>query len=136
MARPNTSSSAEAILTEGTHVRGRISGDGSLRVHGRVEGDVTLRGELHVAQSGRLKSNVDANTVTIEGEVEGSVQATSGSVTVASGARLVGDVHSARFQLEEGGEFAGNLAHDFDLPTTLPDHDGGRGTKSNSQRRR
>ena len=135
MARPTSSSSAEAIITEGTHVRGRISGEGALRVLGQVEGDVVLRGDLHVGVGGSLKSNIDASSITIDGDVEGTVTATSGSITVGVGARLLGDVHAARFQLEEGGEFTGNLAHDFDLPTELNELVGSSKSSTSPRRR-
>lgn len=133
MSRPTSTDRSEATIAEGTTVRGRISGDGTLRVHGRIEGDVTLRGELHVGAAGRLVSTIDASAVTIEGDVQGSVTA-SGGVVVARGARLVGDVTATRFQLDEGAEFAGSLAHDFDLPTALGD--GSRSSSSSPQRRR
>lgn len=133
MARPTTTDRSEATIAEGTTVRGRISGDGTLRVQGRIEGDVTLRGELHVGAAGRLVSAIDASAVTIEGDVQGSVTA-GGTVVVARGARLVGDVSAARFQLEEGAEFAGSLAHDFDLPAALVD--GADGSRSSSATRR
>ncbi len=132
MARPTSTDRSEATIAEGTSIRGRISGDGALHVQGRIEGDVILRGDLYVGAAGHLTSRIEATAVTVEGEIHGSVAA-GGSVTVIRGARLVGDVSAARFQLDEGAEFAGNLAHDFDLPTEL-----GAGTSntSSSPRRR
>lgn len=124
MARPTSSDRSEATIAEGTTIRGRVSGEGTLRVQGRIEGDVSLRGELHVEAAGRLVSTIEASAVTIEGDVQGSITA-GGNVTVVRGARLVGDVAAARFQLDEGAEFAGSLAHDFDLPTALQDKAGG-----------
>jgi len=137
MARP-TSSRSDATIAEGTQIRGRVSGEGTLHVAGSIEGDVVLRGDLFVAAGGTLKSNVEAADVTVEGSLEGAVSA-GGGVTVAAGARLLGDVQAARFTLEEGGEFAGQLAHDFELPTVLSDplDDTNRGAQpSTSSRRR
>lgn len=122
MARPSTisrNSADAATLSEGTTVRGRISGDGGLSIYGTVEGDITLSGELAVGKGANVRSNITASAVTIEGDVEGTVSAESGGVHVGKGARLIGDVHSARFSLDESAEFAGNLAHSFDLPSSL-----------------
>lgn len=131
MARPTTSSRSEATIAEGTTVRGRISGDGSLTVFGTVHGDISLQGELAVGSGATLHSNIEARSVQVDGDVEGTIVAEGGSVRLGKNARLIGDVHAARFSLEEGGEFAGNLAHDFDLPSEL-----GASSTSTSSRRR
>jgi len=101
MARTTTrTSGGEAVIGRSTRIRGRISGDGDLVIEGNVEGDV------------------DVGTVTVRGEVEGDIRA-RGTVRVESGARVRGDVSGESFSLEEGAEFVGNIAADFDLPAEL-----------------
>lgn len=105
------------MIGRSTRVRGRITGDGDLLVEGTVEGDITLRGDREVADGARASSNVDAQAVTIHGNVEGDVRARS--VVLGASARLVGDVVAGAFAIEEGAEVSGRLDAEFDLPAEL-----------------
>ena len=92
MARAVAKSTAgePAVVGRSAHVRGRISGQGDLRVEGTVEGDVALSGELTVAEGGEVRADVEASSVVVEGTVEGDVVAAD-AVALRAGAKVVGD---------------------------------------------
>lgn len=124
MARTTrTDASREAVIGRSTRVRGRVDGDGDLRVEGELEGDVALRGDLTVEDGGRLTSRVDAQEVTVRGAIEGDVRARS--VHVEAGGRIRGDITSDAITIEEGAEIAGRLEAEFDLPAELAGAGGG-----------
>jgi cytoskeletal protein CcmA (bactofilin family) len=75
-----------------TRVKGELRGDGSVVVHGVLEGSVAIAGGLTVAPGGRVQADVEAQTVALEGEARGSIQA--------------GD----RVTLSERGVFEGRIA--------------------------
>jgi cytoskeletal protein CcmA (bactofilin family) len=110
--------SSEAVLGAGTRVRGRITGEGDLTILGHVEGEVHLRGELFIAEGGKVVSNVEATTLRVAGELEGDVNV-SGEVAILAGAKVRGDVRGASFSLEEGADLDGRLDSEFSLPREL-----------------
>ncbi|MBX3229000.1 MAG: polymer-forming cytoskeletal protein [Labilithrix sp.] len=101
MARARTTSGGEAVIGRSTRVRGRVSGDGDLRLEGTIEGDVTLRGGL-----------------TIAGELDGEVRA-DGVVHLEAGAKVRGDIHGESVAIDEGAEYVGRLDAQFELPPEL-----------------
>ena len=101
MARARTGSGGEAVIGRSTRVRGRVSGDGDLRLEGSIEGDVHIRGAL-----------------TISGELEGEVRA-DGVVHIEAGAKVRGDIHGESVAIDEGAEYVGRLDAQFELPPEL-----------------
>ena len=101
MARARAGSEGEAVIGPSTRVRGRVNGDGDLRIEGTVHGDITLRG-----------------TLTVAGELEGEVRA-DGVVRLESGAKVRGDIHGESVAIDDGAEYVGNLDAQFELPPEL-----------------
>jgi cytoskeletal protein CcmA (bactofilin family) len=114
----DTSDSSGSVLGHGTRVRGRVHGDGDLRVEGQVEGDVTLSGDLVIEEGAQIQGNVEAAAVTIGGTLTGDVSA-RGAVTIRATARVAGNMGGAEVSLEEGAEFTGRIEADFELPAEL-----------------
>jgi cytoskeletal protein CcmA (bactofilin family) len=107
-----------SVLGHGTRVRGRIQGDGDLRVEGAIEGDVNVSGELLIDEGAEVQGNVDAAVVTIGGALTGNV-ASRGGVVVRASAKVSGNLGSPEVSLEEGAEFSGRIDADFELPAEL-----------------
>ena len=107
-----------SVLGRGARVRGRLSGDGDLRVEGQIEGDVSVSGELGIDDDGRIDGSVEAAAVTVAGAVHGDITA-RGVITIRAGAKVDGNVSGGEFVLEEGAAFTGRLDMEFDLPAEL-----------------
>lgn len=108
----------ESVLGRGARVRGRVNGDGSLRVEGQVEGEIAVSGDLTIEEGGAVRGDVEAHGVTILGELQGDVSA-HGPVAIRATAKVTGNMGGAEVTLEEGASFTGRIEADFELPPEL-----------------
>jgi cytoskeletal protein CcmA (bactofilin family) len=116
-ARGQASNEAN-VLGRSVRIRGRVSGDGDLRVEGDVEGDVKIGGALEVGDGATVSGNVTANSVLIQGALTGDVDA-QGPVHIRAGARVSGNMSGSEVALEEGAAFNGRIDAIFELPDGL-----------------
>lgn len=107
-------------------MRGRIGGEGDLRIEGEVEGDVAISGDLSIEEGASVTGDVGAGSLVVGGALKGDVAA-RGQVTIRATAQVEGDVGGAEVSLEEGASFHGRIAAEFDLPVGLSGaHESGR----------
>jgi cytoskeletal protein CcmA (bactofilin family) len=118
-----SSQSNTAIIGKGAQIRGRISGDGDLRVEGGVSGEVAVKGNLSVSDGAEVSADVQAASVLVEGAIEGDISATE-TVTIRSTARVNGAIRGASVSIQEGASVSGRIEADFELPAELT---GGKG---------
>lgn len=113
-----TTSATDSVLGRGTRVRGRVHGDGSLRVEGAIEGGVQVSGDLEIEDGAAVTGDVEAGAVIVGGQLTGDVSA-RGPVTIRATARVTGNMAGSEVSLEEGAEFTGRIDAEFDLPAEL-----------------
>jgi cytoskeletal protein CcmA (bactofilin family) len=90
-------------------VKGELSGREDLFVDGEVEGSVELSGHgLTVGPNGRIRANVQAQTVVIFGRVEGNVKG-SERVELRKSAVVTGDILTQRIVIEDGAFLKGGI---------------------------
>lgn len=118
-----SSQSNTAIIGKDAQVRGRISGEGDLRVEGGVSGEVAVKGNLTVSDGAEVSADVQAASVLVEGAIEGDISATE-TVTIRSTARVSGAIRGASVSIQEGASVSGKIEADFELP---PELTGGKG---------
>ncbi len=120
MARAMTpqTSNGTAVLGKTTTIRGRISGDGDLRVEGTVQGDIAVRGDVVIAAGAEVTADVQAGSIAVEGALEGDIHANE-AVTIRTNARVKGAIVGSRLEIEEGASVSGRFEAQFDLPPEL-----------------
>lgn len=106
------------VLGRTVRVRGRLTGEGDLRIEGEIEGDVKVAGALEIGDGGSVVGDVSASSVVLGGNLKGDVSS-EGSVVIRAGSRVAGDVRGAEVALEEGASFTGRIEADFELPAGL-----------------
>jgi len=98
-----------AHIGKSVMIKGELTGSEDMYVDGNVEGTVELRNNsLTVGPNGRIKANITAKTVVIQGRVEGSVT-TSDRVELKKSAVVNGDITTTRIAIEEGAAFQGKV---------------------------
>jgi cytoskeletal protein CcmA (bactofilin family) len=122
---PDLSNVEESVLGRGTRVRGRIGGEGSLRVEGQIEGNVAVGGDLAVEEGAAITGDVEARAVTIHGALTGDVSA-RGAIAIRATAKVAGNMGGSEVSLDEGASFTGRIEAEFDLPSELVAQKGGR----------
>lgn len=96
-----------AAIGRSITIKGEVTGDEDLLIQGRVDGSVELeQNALTVGAEGRVKANITARVITVEGEVEGDLKAKE-QVVLRSSARVQGDLTAPRVVLEDGATFRG-----------------------------
>lgn len=101
-----------AVVGPASALRGQLSAREDVWIEGQLEGEVQAPAhQVTVSAGGRVRAEVKAKSVVVEGELVGNVVA-SQMVTVRAGGRMQGDIRAPRVGLEEGCQFQGNVDMD------------------------
>ncbi len=96
-------------LGPSTYFKGNLEASEDVLVEGQVEGQIVLHGhKLVISPSGRVRGNIEAEEVVLQGSQQGNISASS-KVTLASEATLTGDIYAARVAIESGAKFKGTI---------------------------
>ena len=88
-------------------IKGELSGSEDLYLDGSVEGSIELKdNRLTVGPNGRVKANINAKGVVVEGKVDGKIQA-SERAELHPTAIVNGDITTKRVVIAEGAFFKG-----------------------------
>ncbi len=90
-------------------IKGELSGSEDLYVDGNVEGKIELRNHsLTVGANGKIKADITAKSVVIQGRLDGAVIA-SDRVELRKSAVVTGDLTTQRIAIEEGAFLKGKV---------------------------
>ena|SRR5687768_9381172 len=111
--RPRTKEQKESVIAAGLTIDGTIEGSGHVRMAGRFKGDVNVDGDLTIDPGAKITGSVRASTVTIGGELEGNIDGATRVELLASGV-LNGDLKAGSLTVASGSRMRGNVSFGWD----------------------
>lgn len=97
------------VLGRGSSFRGELTAAGDVVIEGTMNGLLrTPQGRLTVGGSASVDADIEAREVVVAGRVEGNIRA-SERVELRAGARVLGDIFSRRFAIEQDASFRGRV---------------------------
>ena len=89
--------------------KGELSADEDLVIEGQIEGTIAHhKKNLTVGKQGRVKADIHASSVIIEGRLVGDIHS-EGVVSLAKGADVKGNIFCGRMVMEDGARFKGKI---------------------------
>ena len=104
----------DTLVGKHSKIMGDILFTGGVHIEGEVEGNLMAeeadKGFVVVSESGLVKGEIRGPTIIVYGTVSGDVYAT-GTIELASGAKINGSVYYNLLEMANGAEVNGNLVH-------------------------
>lgn len=97
-----------SVLGPTLKFKGELTANENLLIHGQVEGSIEHSSLLTVGKEGKLKANVSAEYISVEGKVVGDLAGTA-SVVVNDGANVKGNISCPKVTLRDGAVFNGKI---------------------------
>ena len=99
--------------------KGELAADEDLVIEGQVEGTIAHhKKRLTVGKLGRVKADIDASSVIVEGQLVGDIHGEE-VVKLASGADVTGNIFCRRIVIEDGARFNGKIDTEERTKVTL-----------------
>lgn len=117
--RPRTREGKETVIAAGLTIDGKIEGAGHVRMAGRFKGDVNVDGDLTIEPGAKITGSVRADTVTIAGDLDGNIEGASRVELLASGV-LNGDLKAGSLTVASGSRMRGNVSFGWDEAASPP----------------
>ena len=90
-------------------IKGELTGSEDLTIEGQVEGKVELKQNvLTIGPNGRIKAQIVAKAVVVQGEVTGNITATE-RVDIRDAGSVDGDLSAPRVAIADGAHFRGSI---------------------------
>ena len=106
---PETDRGDTTLIGTSIVIKGELSCGEDLYIDGQVEGTIDPKGNrLTIGPHGRVKANVKASAVVVQGKLEGSIQA-SDRVDLRQSAVVAGDIATRRISTDDGAYFKGRV---------------------------
>ena len=106
---PEIARGETTLIGKSIVIKGELSCSEDLYIDGQVEGTIDPKGNrLTIGPHGRVKANVNACAVVVQGKLEGNIQA-SDRVDLKQSAVVTGDIATQRISIDEGAYFKGSV---------------------------
>jgi len=89
-------------------IKGSVSGNGNVIILGNLDGKFNLRGRVKIAQPAKIKGEVRADVISVNGVVQGSLIAKE-RLHLDQTARIEGQMATPRLSISEGASFDGEV---------------------------
>ncbi len=111
---------ANNVIGENSYFTGTFLINGSLRIDGRFEGKYLQAEQLYIGNTGKVRTNINAVSVIIEGLVIGNINATS-RVLLMPSAKILGDIKTPELIIQNGVILEGRCTISNDLRSSAKD---------------
>ncbi len=92
---------ANTVIGGKSSFEGRFAVKGNLRIDGKFEGKMLQVDQLQIGPEGKVKADISASSVVIEGVVVGNISA-SIRILLLSTARVLGDIKTPELIIQDG----------------------------------
>jgi cytoskeletal protein CcmA (bactofilin family) len=107
--RPPDLAGKQSVIGPTLTFKGEISADEDLVIEGTIEGTIAHHTHsLTIGKSGRVRADIHARVISVEGTMEGDLHGDEAVILRAS-ARVTGNVFAARVVIEDGAVFNGSV---------------------------
>lgn len=96
----------ETLIGNGTTFTGDIVSTKSLRIDGTLIGNIKEASNVIVGETAKVKGNINANYVVIDGNIEGNITAIE-CIELLNKSKVTGDITTAILSINEGAIFKG-----------------------------
>ena len=96
-------------ISSGIRINGEISGDDDLYIDGHAEGQFHFPlAKVTVGPNGKVKANIEAREIVVEGTVTGDLKA-SAEVQLGGSSRVQGSLITPRIAIDDGAKLRGKV---------------------------
>jgi cytoskeletal protein CcmA (bactofilin family) len=105
----------DSVIGAGLLIEGKIEGDGDIHIGGNFKGDVRVNGDVTVEPGARVSAEISAGTVTVGGQIDGNINATTQVKLLQSG-QLIGDLKAKSLTVAAGSRMRGRAEFGWEEP--------------------
>lgn len=105
--------SRDSVIGSGLVIEGKIEGDGDIHIAGNFKGDVRVNGDVTVEPGARVSAEISADTVTVGGQIEGNINAST-QVKLLQTGQLIGDLKAKTLTVAAGSRMRGRVEFGWD----------------------
>lgn len=110
-----------STIGENSYFSGRFFINGSLKIDGKFEGKSLQADQLYIGSTGRVKTNITATSVIVEGIIVGNITARN-RVMLLPTARILGDISTPELIIQNGVILEGRCMISNDLKHSAKDY--------------
>ena len=111
---------ANNVIGENSFFTGTFIINGSLKIDGRFEGKFLQAEQLYIGQSGKIRTNIKAVSVIVEGLILGNITASS-RVLLMPTAKVCGEIKTPELIIQNGVILEGRCTISNDLKSSAKD---------------
>ena len=95
------------IIGADANFKGELQFDSAAKLLGKFEGTINSKGRIYVADGSTCRATVKAKEISVEGHVEGNVEAAD-RVEIRNKGAITGDITASRMVMAEGASIDGH----------------------------
>jgi len=122
MQRTEAMGKVSGFIDKDTEITGDVKFKDSFRIDGKFKGKILSGGSLIVGETGDVEADIEAESISINGKIKGSLNAKD-RIEIFSLGRVTGKIVAPKLIIEEGAFFQGACQMELKALETNKDED-------------